>query len=201
MSGEDEKYNGSLNDEGLPDGKGVNIRYENGKIKCVEDGVWHKGFLIEGSETTFFDENNDGSYNIKKEVGKWKFDENKNICDEFLTGEGEELYYANKEDFDNNKPLGYVKGIFDNGKLLEGEVFNAFSIGYSEHSFIKKILIKGKSKKNSTNTRFGEIFFQNGDRYEGEIDFDMPQGDGVMYYIDGTSKKGEWDNGNLKETD
>ena len=99
----------------------------------------------------------------------------------------------------NNNPLGYVKGIFNNGSLVTGEVFNAFKIDYSDHNFIKKIIIKGRSKTNKKSVDLGEVFFENGDRYEGEIDYDTPQGKGTMYYKeDGTHLEGEWFDGNLK---
>ena len=196
-----DKYEGSKNKDGLPHGKGKHFSFgADGKISLIEEGIWKNGFLVEGSETLFSNQQNDGSYAIKKEVGKWRFDEKKNYCEEFLSGEGEELYYKNEEDFKNDKPMGYVKGIFDDGSLLKGEVYNAYLIGYSKESFIKKIIIDGKAKKNSVRIKLGKVFFENGDRYEGEIEYDMPQGKGTMYYKeDGTHLEGEWVDGNLKE--
>ena len=48
--------------------------------------------------------------------------------------------------------------------------------------------------------KLGKIFFENGDRYEGEIEYDMPQGKGTMYYKeDGTHLEGEWVDGNFKK--
>ena len=198
-----EEYKGSVDEKGLPHGKGINTTFWDDKVRCVEEGVWQRGFLVEGSETIFsHDRNNERDYPIKKEIGKWRYDEKRNYCEEFLSGEGEELHFKNEEDFKRNKPSGYIKGIFDDGTLLKGEVFNAYKIGYSEHSFVKRIIINGKSKKNvnplgySTRIDIGVIFFENGDRYEGEIDYDCPQGNGTMYYEDGTSLKGEWSKGN-----
>ena len=198
-----DEYKGSKNKEGLPHGKGINIsKGSDGKIKCIEEGNWENGFLIEGSETLYGSENKDGGYSIKREIGKWRYDKQKNFCEEFISGEGEELYYKNEEDLKNNRLLGYVKGIFDNGVLLKGEVLNPFLINYSEVDFIKRIVIKGKSKRNSNpegnsnRINIGEIFFHNGDHYEGEIDFDMPQGEGTMTYNDGSKKKTKWINGN-----
>ena len=197
----EDKYEGSKNKDGLPHGKGKHISFRSdGKLNFIEEGIWKNGFLVEGSETLFGDEQTEGKYAIKKEVGKWRYDEKKNTCEEFLSGEGEELYYKNEEDLKNNKPMGYVKGIFDDGSLLKGEVYNAYLIGYSEESFVKKITIEGKAKKNSVKIKLGKIFFENGDRYEGEIEYDMPQGKGTMYYKeDGTHLEGEWVDGNFKK--
>ncbi|MDC3099336.1 hypothetical protein OA337_02095 [Candidatus Pelagibacter sp.] len=197
----EDKYEGSKNKDGLPHGKGKHISFGvDGKISLIEEGIWKNGFLVEGSETIFGNQQNDGSYAIKKEVGKWRFDEKKNYCEEYLSGEGEELYYKNEEDFKNDKPMGYVKGIFDDGSLLKGEVYNAYLIRYSEERFIKKIIIDGKAKKNSVKIKLGKVFFENGDRYEGEIEYDMPQGKGTMYYKeDGTHLEGEWVDGNFKK--
>ena len=196
----EDKYEGAKNEDGLPHGKGKHVSVgTDGKISFIEEGIWKNGFLVEGSETLFGDEQADGKYAIKKEVGKWRYDEKKNTCEEFLSGEGEELYYKNEEDLKNNKPMGYVKGIFDDGHLLKGEVYNAYLIDYSEASFVKKIIIKGKAKKNSERIKLGEVFYENGDRYEGEIEYDMPQGKGTMFYKeDGTNLEGEWVDGNFK---
>ena len=159
-----------------------------------EVGIFKNDFFVEGSETVF---DLDRAFEIRKEIGKWRYDKEKNFCEEDLAGEGEQLYYKNEEDLIKNKPLGYVKGIFDNGTLIKGEVFNAFEIDYSDQSFVKKIIIKGSSKKKFI--QLGEVFFENGDRYEGEMQHDMPQGIGTMHYKDGTYLKGEWVDGNLKE--
>ena len=191
-----EDYLGSFDEEGLPSGKGVKTTYWDHKIRMIEEGIWQRGFLVEGSETVFL---LNRAFTIRKEIGKWTYDKKKNICEEYLSGEGEELYYKNEEDLENNKPLGYVKGIFDNGTLLKGVVVNAFKIDYSDHNFVKKIIIKGSSKKDLKRITFGDIFFENGDRYEGEILGSMPQGKGTMHYKDGTYLEGKWVDGNLKE--
>ena len=197
---EKEDYIGSFDEKGLPNGKGVNTFYFGNKIRRIQEGLWQGGFLVEGSETLFWhDWDKERAYAIKKEIGKWRYDKEKNFCEEFLSGEGEELYYKNEEDLKNNKLLGYVRGVFDNGTLIKGEVVNAFEIDYSDHSFVKKIIIKGSSKKNLKRITFGEIFFENGDRYEGEILSSMPQGKGTMHYKDGTYLEGKWVDGNLKE--
>ena len=179
--------------------KGMRSRYFANKDGIIslsnrEVGIFKNDFLVEGSETEF---DLDSGLGIKKEIGKWRYDKEKNICEEFLSGEGEELYYKNEEDLINNKPLGYVKGVFDDGTLIKGEVFNAFKINYSDQSFVKKIIIKGSSKKKFI--RLGEVFFENGDRYEGEMQHDMPQGIGTMYYKDGTFLKGNWIDGSYKD--
>jgi len=189
-----EDYKGSYDEKGLPSGKGVKTSYWDEKIRMIEDGIWQDGFLVEGSETVFLIES---AFTIRKEVGKWRYDKEKNICDEFISGEGEELYYKNEEDLHKNKPLGYVKGLFKDGILIKGEVENAFKIDYSDQSFVKKIIIKGSSKKKFI--RLGEVFFENGDRYEGEMQHDMPQGIGTMYYKDGTFLKGNWIDGSYKD--
>ena len=189
-----EDYKGSYDEKGLPSGKGVKTSYWDEKIRMIEDGIWQDGFLLEGSETVFLIER---AFTIRKEVGKWRYDKEKKICDEYISGEGEELYYKNEEDLIKNKPLGYVKGVFDDGTLIKGEVFNAFKINYSDQSFVKKIIIKGSSKKKFI--QLGEVFFENGDRYEGEMQHDMPQGIGTMYYKDGTFLKGDWIDGSYKD--
>jgi len=193
-------YKGSVDEKGLPHGKGINTTYWGEKVRCIEEGLWQRGFLVEGSETIFWhDWDKDRAYTIKKEVGKYRYDKDKNFCEEFLSGEGEELYFKNEEDFKSNKPMGYVKGIFDDGSLLKGEVYNAYLIDYSDQSFVKKIIIKGKAKKNSVKIELGEVFFENGDHYKGEFYQDMPHGKGTMHYKEGgTLLEGEWFDGNFK---
>ena len=194
-------YKGSTDEKGLPHGKGINTTYWSDKIRCIEEGHWQRGFLVEGSETIFWhDWDKERAYTIKKEIGKYRYDKDKNFCEESISGEGEELYFETENDLKNNNPLGYVKGIFNNGTLVTGEVFNAFKIKYTDLSFIKRIIIKGRSKTNKKSVDLGEVFFENGDRYEGEIEYDMPQGKGTMYYKeDGTHLEGEWVDGNFKK--
>ena len=194
-----DEYTGSKNDKGLPHGYGKNInKLSDGSINSIEEGKWQNGFLVEGSHTYF---SQDKNFMFKKEIGKWRYDKEKNFCEEDLSGEGEELYFKNEVDLQNNKPFGYVKGIFDNGTLLKGEVYNAYKINYSDSSFVKQIKINGKSKRNSnpqgnsSSINLGEIFFENGDHYEGEIEFDMPQGRGTMKYKDGSKQTTTWVDG------
>ena len=196
-----QKYDGSSNEKGLPNGNGTLTTYWDDKVRCIEQGFWQEGFLVEGSETIFWqDWDKERAYTIKKEIGKWRYDKDKNFCEEFISGEGEELYFETEQDLKNNNPLGYVRGIFENGTLIKGEIFNAFKIDYSDHSFVKKIILKGKSKTNKNKASIGEIFFENGDWYKGELDFDRPHGKGTMHYKeDSTKLEGEWVDGNIKD--
>jgi hypothetical protein len=59
-----------------------------------------------------------------------------------ISGKGEEFYYKSEQDMKNNKTLGYIKGTFDDGKVLKGEVLNPAKINYTDNDFVKKILIK-----------------------------------------------------------
>ena len=47
-------YKGSTDEKGLPHGKGINTTYWGDKIRCIEEGYWRRGFLVEGSETIFW---------------------------------------------------------------------------------------------------------------------------------------------------
>ena len=167
-----------------------------------EVGIFKNDFLVEGSETEF---DLDSGLGIKKEIGKWRYDKEKNICEEFLSGEGEELYYKNEEDLINNKPLGYVKGLFKDGILIKGEVENASLIEYSAMKGIKKIIYKGYvgwSKDvhgEDTQIQKGEIYYEDGFVYKGEISFDLPHGKGTGIHKDGNSRTGNWFNGNLED--
>ena len=197
-----EDYKGSYDEKGLPSGKGVKTSYWDEKIRMIEDGIWQDGFLVEGSETVFLIES---AFTIRKEVGKWRYDKEKNICDEFISGEGEELYYKNEEDLHKNKPLGYVKGLFKDGILIKGEVENASLIEYSAMKGIKKIIYKGYVgwSKNvhgeDTQIQKGEIYYEDGFVYKGEINFDLPHGKGTGTHKDGNSHTGNWFNGNLED--
>ena len=167
-----------------------------------EVGIFKSDFLVEGSETVF---DLDSGLGIKKEIGKWRYDKEKNICEEFLSGEGEELYYKNEEDLINNKPLGYVKGLFKDGILIKGEIENASLIEYSAMKGIKKIIYKGYVgwSKNvhgeDTQIQKGEIYYEDGFVYKGEISFDLPHGKGTGTHKDGNSHTGNWFNGNLED--
>ena len=210
-----EKYVGDKDEQGLPNGKGIlTIKYNNdNSIFKIEEGIWKNGFLVEGSETTYLLDT-DRNF-IKKEIGKWKYREEDNHCDEFISGEGEELYYRTEEDLKNNNFFGYVKGIFDDGSLIEGEILNPSMIDYSEEPGIKKIIynkrvINKKTTDGSTNiVRYGKIFYEvldnidsnrpegQGVEYEGEIDFDQPHGKGTMTFEDGSKKSGTWFEGSI----
>ncbi|MDC0943770.1 hypothetical protein OAR77_01715 [Candidatus Pelagibacter sp.] len=193
------EYDGFIDvDSGKPHGKGICIvRRKDNTIGGIEDGIFQNGFLIEGSETTYH-LNSDRNC-IIKEIGKWRFDNDKNFCEEYISGKGEELYYRSEKDLKDNKYFGYVKGTFDNGKLLKGEVYNASLIKYSDEDFVKKIIVKKKSKnflnpdtKYRQNLMIGEIFFENGDHYEGELWHDQPIGLGTMTYKDGSKDSGSF---------
>ena len=123
--------------------------------------------------------------------------------DSQLNGDGIEYHFISKQNYLNNKWNGYVKGFFDLGTLIKGEVLNPSLINYSEHKGIKKIVLTGKIRriyskemKSNLDLNKGEIFYENGDYYEGEIDFDLPFGKGRMTFKDGTKKSCEWFNGN-----
>lgn len=187
--------------------KGMRSRYFANKDGIIslshrEVGIFKNDFLVEGSETEF---DLDSGLGIKKEIGKWRYDKEKNICEEFLSGEGEELYYKNEEDLINNKPLGYVKGLFKDGILIKGEIENASLIEYSAMKGIKKIIYKGYVgwSKNvhgeDTQIQKGEIYYEDGFVYKGEISFDLPHGKGTGTHKDGNSHTGNWFNGNLED--
>jgi hypothetical protein len=167
-----------------------------------EVGIFKSDFLVEGSETEF---DLESAFTIKKEIGKWRYDKEKNICEEFLSGEGEELYYKNEEDLIKNKPLGYVKGLFKNGILIKGEIENASLIEYCPVKGIKKIIYNGYvgwSKDvhgEDIQLQKGEIYYEDGFVYKGEIDFFLPHGKGTGTHKDGNSRTGNWFNGNLED--
>ena len=201
------EYDGFIDvNSNRPHGKGVCItRNENKTINIIEEGIFQNGLLTEVSET-YYALHNDRSYIkkenrnfISKEIGKWRFDKDKNFCEEFISGKGEFLYYRTEKDLKKNKYFGYIKGTFDNGSLLKGEIYNAFEIGYSEADLVKKIIVKRKSEnflnpdfEIGQNLRIGEIFFENGDHYKGELWHDQPIGLGTMTYDDGSKDKGSF---------
>ena len=49
-----QKYDGSSNEKGLPNGNGTLTTYWDDKVRCIEQGFWQEGFLVEGSETIFW---------------------------------------------------------------------------------------------------------------------------------------------------
>ena len=76
------KYEGSSDENGIPNGEGILKTFHNNKISKIEKGLFSNGYLIEGSETTYLENF------IKKEIGKWRYDQEKNFCDEFISGDG-----------------------------------------------------------------------------------------------------------------
>lgn len=122
--------------------------------------------------------------------------------DSQLNGDGIEYYFISRKDYLDDKWCGYVKGFFDLGTLIKGEVINPSLINYTEHKGIKKIILTGKIRKiyndqiqSDLDLNKGEIFYENGDHYEGEINFDLPFGKGIMIFKDGTKKNCEWFSG------
>ncbi len=205
------EYDGFIDvDSGLPHGKGVFIKRNQDKIiKLIEEGIWQNGFLTEGSEVDYFWSKD----YIKKEIGKWRFDKDKNFCEECISGKGAELYYRTEKDLKNNKYFGHVKGTFDNGILIKGEILNPSLINYTEEKLIKKIIYYDEAKPlkefsyMNNLMRKGKMFYEiapdvnsnrpegQGIEYEGEIFFDQPHGKGTMTFEDGSKRTAIWDNG------
>ena len=183
-----------------PHGEGTNvIRNKNKSIYSIEEGTFENGLLINGTEIEYLD------WCINKTIGKWKWHNNGNRH-ERISGRGEELYYKSENDMKKNKPFGYMKGTFADGKILKGEVFKPFQINYTSHDFVKKILIKKifknihyKSEYTTGDLENGEIFFENGDHYKGDFYQDMPHGKGTMIYSDGSKDVGVWFVGSFKK--
>ena len=170
-----------------PHGEGVNvIRNKDKTTYSIEKGIFENGLLVKGTKIEYW------SWCILKTIGKWKWNKD-GSRHEGISGKGEEFYYKSEQDMKNNKTLGYIKGTFDDGKVLKGEVLNPAKINYSENTFVKKILIR----KIIENTDYGEIFFDNGDHYKGAIYGDIPHGIGTLTYKDGSKIKGKWDMGNF----
>ena len=124
-----------------------------------------------------------------------------------MHGEGIELHYRTKQNYIDNKVVGHVKGIFEKGDLIVGEILNPSLIEYSEHEGIKKIIYEKSNVrkvfdeqfKGNIFLNFGEIFYEDGAHYKGELDFDLPYGKGTMTLSDGKSKTCEWYYGNPKD--
>ena len=183
-----------------PHGEGTNvIRNKNKSIYSIEEGIFENGLLIKGITIEYF------SWCILKSIGKFKFYDNGNRHEE-ISGKGEMLFYKTEQDLKKNKPFGYIKGTFDDGKVLKGEVFKPSQINYTRHDFVKKILIKKrfknihyKSEYTTGDLENGEIFFENGDHYKGDFYQDMPHGKGTMIYSDGSKDVGVWFVGSFKK--
>ena len=198
-----EKYVGEFKD-GSENGRGIRT---DKKIFFIEEGTFQEGFLIEGSETTYYGKN------IEKQIGKWKL--SKGVCSEYISGKGEMLYFKTKIDLKNNNYFGYQRGIFStHGSFTKGEIFNATLIDYSEYKSIKKIIFTGKIRslkdiesKVTAVVKSGEKFFEidqkyaNGSdegqfkKYKGEILYDTPHGDGTMIYEHDIIYIGQWNEG------
>ena len=182
-----------------PHGEGDNvIRNKDKTIYSIEEGIFENGLLVKGTKIEYW------SWCILKTIGKWKWNKD-GSRHEGISGKGEEFYYKSEQDMKNNKTLGYIKATFDDGKVLKGEVLNPAKINYTDHDFVKKILIKKQFKNahyiseynTQGNFEKGEIFFENGDHYKGDFDGDMPHGIGTMTYKDGSKVKGKWYLGNF----
>ena len=191
------KYIGFCNLEGLPHGLGELISADKEKpMTC--NGEWEDGVFLKGTYNQPYLSRYEGSFNYDDTIGSGDWE---------LHGEGIELYYGTEQNYNNNKVIGHVKGIFENGKLLVGEILNPSLIEYSEYEGIKKIIYEksnvrkvfDEQLKSNIYLKFGEIIYEDGSHYKGELDFDLPYGNGTMTLLDGNSKTCEWYNGNTIE--
>lgn len=193
------KYIGFCNSNNLPHGFGeLTSGNKDNKDVWSCNGEWEDGVFIKGT------------YNmppLSRYEGSFKFDNQIGSGDWELEGHGIELYYQSEENYNNNKIIGHVKGLFEGGKLVVGEILNPSLINYSEHKGIKKIIYKkanvkrlfDKNYEGEINLTYGEIFYDDGAHYEGELDFDLPYGKGTMTLADGRKKICQWIHGNIKE--
>ncbi len=187
-------YIGFCNSDGLPHGLGE-LTSKDGSEKC--NGEWEDGVFIRGTYN--------GGANIIYE-GSFQYD-NFGSGDWELYGQGIEYHFGNSQNYENNKPIGHIKGLFNCGHLVEGEILHPSLINYSGHEGIKKIIYKKanvreilfKEINHMTKLTFGEIYYDDGAHYVGELDFDLPFGRGTMTLADGRSKTCEWYNGNVVE--
>ena len=214
------KYIGFCNSDGLPHGLGELIAppidYKLNKEKNIIEGTikkdhdktpwscngeWEDGVFVRGN------------YNMppfSRYQGAFIFSNE----DWLITGEGVELHYRSEDNYNTNNVVGHIKGIFDTGSLIKGEILNATLINYSKYQSIKKIILTGKIRteediKHGGPVRInsGEIFYEidqayaDGSdegqykKYKGEIDFDSPHGKGTMIFEHGSEYVGEWYNG------
>jgi hypothetical protein len=101
--------------------------------------------------------------------------------------------------------MGHVKGVFEKGELQKGDIENASLIGYSERKGINKIIYEGYVgwSKNIHGEKIqiqkGEIYYDDGFIYKGEIDYDLPHGKGTGTTPEGKNISGNWVNGNIDE--
>ena len=196
------KYIGFCNSDGLPHGLGELTSSKYKDTKC--NGEWEDGAFIKGTYTN--DKYiNEGSFQLNE--GSFQFCERVGSGDWELHGQGIELHFDNLQNYENNKPIGHVKGLFNYGSLVEGEILHPSLINYSEHKGIKKIFYQkpdirevfDKEFKGNIKLTFGEIFYDDGSHYKGEIDFDLPYGLGTMTLADGNKKTCHWVHGNVLE--
>lgn len=191
----DGNYIGFCNSDGLPHGFGE-LTSKDGSEKC--NGEWEDGVFIKGTYN--------GGVNIIYE-GSFQYNNNVGSGDWELHGQGIELHFGNLQNYENNKPIGHIKGLFNCGHLVEGEILHPSLINYSEHEGIKKIIYQkpdirevfDKEFKGNIKLTFGEIFYDDGSHYKGEIDFDLPYGLGTMTLADGSKKTCNWVHGNVVE--
>ena len=191
----DGNYIGFCNSDGLPHGFGE-LTSKDGGEKC--NGEWEDGVFIKGTYN--------GGANIIYE-GSFQYDNNVGSGDWELHGQGIEFHFGNLQNYENNKPIGHIKGLFNCGHLVEGEILHPSLINYSEHDGIKKIFYQkpdirevfDKEFNGNIKLTFGEIFYDDGSHYKGEIDFDLPYGLGTMTLADGNKKTCHWVHGNVLE--
>ena len=190
-------YIGFCNSDGLPHGFGE-LTSKEGSEKC--NGEWEDGVFIKGTYN--------GGANIIYE-GSFQYDNNIGSGDWELHGQGIELHFGNSQNYENNKPIGHIKGLFNSGSLVEGEILHPSLINYSEHKGIKRIIYQkpdirevfDKEFKGNIKLTFGEIFYDDGSHYKGELDFDLPYGLGTMTLADGNKKTCHWLHGNIQESE
>ena len=172
----------------------------------IREGEFDNGEFIKGTYLTPF---------TTKYEGVFRTSDSDN--DSQLNGEGIEYHFISKQNYLKDKSSGYVKGFFDDGTLIKGEVLNPSLIKYSEEKGIKKIVLTGKIRrvydekiKSYLDLNQGKIYYEvlpnidsnrpegQGVEYEGEIDYDQPHGKGTMTFEDGSKRFAIWSQG---ETD
>lgn len=194
------KYIGFCNLDNQPHGIGELISNDNDENPWSLNGEWENGIFISGSYNQPYFSRYEGSFIFDDRIGSGDLE---------LHGQGIELHYRSKENYLNNKIIGHVKGLFEAGNLVVGEILNPSLIDYSEHKGIKKIIYKKADVKRlfdknfggEINLTYGEIFYDDGAHYEGELNFDLPYGKGTMTLADGRKKVCEWIHGNIKENE
>ena len=178
-------------------GKMTQVVIDNKTGKNITTPTKQEGEWINGSFWR-------GMYTVSPTI---KYSGNFKLCgpDEELHGDGIELYYKNPNKTSvNDKTIGSVSGTFKEGRLIKGEVTNAFEIKYTQNKYIKHIHYESYklSKKKAYEAIWkGKIFYKDGDLYEGEISWDVPDGKGTYYTLaTGGVKSGKWINGEYQWT-